>query len=72
MMKTQGHSANCGGLRGHSIGDLYPFIVFGKGIEPTMWHILRPDGTESPLSFSSVRSAHMYAGRLKKRWEGKE
>lgn len=31
MLKTQGHVGSTGGLRGHSVGGLYPWSIVGYG-----------------------------------------
>lgn len=42
---TRGHLASNGGLRGHSVGDIFPYIHMYKG--PDFEHWVRcPDGTE--------------------------
>lgn len=38
--QTKGHTADGGGLRGHSVGDIYPYIIMGKG-EPVRWFIIK-------------------------------
>lgn len=45
-MKTSGHLASNGGIRGHSAGECFPFIVVGTGDD--MWHVRSPDGRCSP------------------------
>lgn len=39
---TAGHLASNGGIRGHSAGDVFPFIVVGTGDD--LWHVQLPDG----------------------------
>jgi hypothetical protein len=37
-METKGHAATNGGLRGHSIGDTYPFnVIWQGGYETGCW-----------------------------------
>ena len=38
--QTRGHTADGSGLRGHSVGDIYPYIVVGVG-EPVRWFITK-------------------------------
>lgn len=42
---TLGHLASNGGLRGHSVGDVFPYIPFFKGPNFEEW-VRCPDGTE--------------------------
>lgn len=42
VQSTKGHLASNGGLRGHSVGDTFPFIPFMQGTEYCVRH---PDGT---------------------------
>ena len=44
-MQTKGHSESHGGLRGHSIGPLYPFMVIGLGMSD--WAVQHPNGAIS-------------------------
>jgi hypothetical protein len=39
---TRGHLSDNGGLRGHSAGDIFPFIIAGTGDDK--WHVQLPDG----------------------------
>lgn len=39
---TRGHLSDNGGVRGHSAGDIFPFILVGTGDD--MWHVQLPDG----------------------------
>lgn len=39
---TRGHLADNGGVRGHSAGDVFPFIIVGTGDDK--WHVQLPDG----------------------------
>lgn len=42
---TKGHLACNGGLRGHSVGDTFPFIVFAQGtMDGLVWRIRCPNG----------------------------
>jgi len=46
VYETKGHSAQQGGLRGHSMGDTYPLIVIGKGKGYALMNLLT--GEEGP------------------------
>jgi len=67
-MNTQGHLNYNGGLRGHSVGEVFPFIVFAKGFAPTTWHILTPKGEEVRTRFNTARLANEFARYLKSEW----
>lgn len=42
---TKGHLASNGGLRGHSVGDTFPYIVFAKGHPDNLvWSVRCPNG----------------------------
>ena len=44
-MNTQGHLGSNGGLRGHSVGDIFPYIVFAEGkLDNLKYKIRTPDG----------------------------
>ncbi|MBV1929742.1 MAG: hypothetical protein KUG81_09565 [Gammaproteobacteria bacterium] len=62
-MDTAGHSATQGGLRGHSIGPLYPFMVVGIGIEDE-WVVQHPNGALSSR-YETIDEAYMLAVVLK-------
>lgn len=42
VASTRGHLSDNGGVRGHSAGDVFPFIIVGTGDD--MWHVQLPDG----------------------------
>lgn len=45
--QTKGHTADGSGLRGHSIGELFPYILMGKGAGDSFgWYIRSPNGEE--------------------------
>lgn len=48
--QTKGHTADGSGLRGHSVGDVYPYIVFAKGTSDRIrWHVMKAgDSLDSP------------------------
>ena len=66
-MRPSGHSLKHGGLRGHSIGEIYPFVIVGMGLEPT-WHILMPDGVYYPFGFYDGRIAEETAKVMLDHW----
>ncbi len=69
MSRTKGHLATNGGIRGHSAGELFPFIVFAMGtFDNTRWCIKRPDGTDYPFKFKDCGRAHRVCKRLKEEW----
>ena len=40
--QTRGHTADGSGLRGHSVGDFYPYIVYATGpIDNLRWCIMK-------------------------------
>ena len=61
-MQTQGHSESHGGLRGHSIGPLYPFMVIGLGMSD--WAVQHPNGAISKR-YKEIDKAYMLATVLK-------
>lgn len=42
VQSTSGHLSANMGIRGHSAGDVFPFIVVGTGDD--LWHVQLPDG----------------------------
>lgn len=62
--QTSGHTADGSGLRGHSVGDIYPFIVVGVG-EPVEWAVMWPDGMLTCSRFSTPHGAEDLARKLK-------
>ena len=57
---TAGHCAGNGGLRGHSVGDVFPVVVYQRGNPDSLTHWLRlPDGRDiGPyFSYDDVHSA---------------
>jgi hypothetical protein len=44
---TAGHLSNNGGLRGHSVGDFYPYVVMGVGtLDNLKWWVVHPSGAK--------------------------
>lgn len=49
QVQYTGHGANTGGLQAHSIGDNYPFLIFGRQFDRSrlLWGVLDTrDGTD--------------------------
>lgn len=41
LNKTSGHMATSGGIRGHSAGSVFPYVVYATGnINNLRWHVL--------------------------------
>lgn len=55
---TLGHLQSNGGLRGHSVGDVFPYVPFYKGASCEQW-VRCPDGTEEG-PFSSIAAMHKF------------
>lgn len=55
---TKGHAEKHGGLRGHSIGDVYPYSVVGVGHAPTLWGALDTRNGEVGTLWPSVDEAY--------------
>lgn len=64
-MKTAGHLASNGGVRGHSAGDTFPFIVIRKGEK---WRIQNPDGSLRDDSYHSVKVIYPLARQVHAKW----
>ena len=59
---TSGHLASNGGLRGHSVGDIFPFRVMAQGkIDSLTWHVIKPDGEKLGKGHSNPKSAYKVA-----------
>lgn len=69
--QTKGHTADGSGLRGHSVGDIYPFIVIGIG-EPVEWTVMWPDGTLACSRCATPHEAEDLARKLKAVTEAKQ
>lgn len=55
---TAGHLTNNAGLRGHSVGDYYPWRVMATGcIDDLSWWVVRPDGARFKLTFTTASQA---------------
>jgi len=68
-MKTLGHLANNGGVRGHSVGEFFPFIVVAKGAPDDLrWHVQSPNGNCTKEGYYNVSKAHNAARAYFKQW----
>ena len=44
VTSTSGHLADNGGIRGHSAGSVFPYVVYARGPEQDRsWHITGPE-----------------------------
>lgn len=46
---TRGHCAGNGGLRGHSVGGVFPCVIYASGNiheAPPVWNFRSPDGVD--------------------------
>lgn len=59
--RTQGHAATEGGLRGHSVGDTWPYRVVGVG---SGWEVHR-NGSPQRIRCDDCGEAHEWARVLK-------
>ena len=60
---TKGHCEGNGGLRGHSVGDIFParVVAMGSPHDNTLqWYVAYPDGTLS-TAFTRCKDAHSHA-----------
>lgn len=64
MLTTIGHSEAYGGLRGHSIGDIYPMIVVAKG--DGKWYVHHPWGGLNCIGFATAAEAYKAAQSSKR------
>jgi len=61
QLPIQAHHVSEGGLRGHSVGDSWPYRVVGKG--DGTWEVHR-NGCEQRLTGLSIHEAHQKAAAL--------
>lgn len=60
----QGHHTDGSSVQAHSVGDVYPFIVFGQECNGVVkFGVLSPNGDETPLT--TCEEAHKRAAELK-------
>ena len=62
--QTRGHTADDSGLRGHSVGDFYPYIVYATGpIDNLRWCIMKAGEPfpENPVGWHTARQACEWA-----------
>ncbi|QQM15449.1 hypothetical protein [Kosakonia virus Kc318] len=64
VMATRGHCVGNGGLRGHSVGELFPCVIYQKGIPGAVtWWVRQPNGVDAGphLTYEdAARSAESY------------
>ena len=59
---TSGHLASNGGVRGHSAGEFFPFVVMGQGTPENMkWFVIKPNGEKLGKGHVKVATAHKAA-----------
>ena len=59
---TSGHISSNGGVRGHSAGEFFPFIVMAQGtIDGLRWHVIKPNGEKLGKGHVKVATAHKAA-----------
>jgi len=68
-MKTIGHSASHGGLRGHSVGEHYPFRIVGLG---DYWAVCEPSGKWHFIKFRDIKRASWTMALDHLRWQEME
>lgn len=65
VQATKGHVAGNGGLRGHSCGEVFPFVVYQRGTPDDLYHwVLQPNGLRIG-PFREYDKAENLAMRLK-------
>lgn len=48
VASTKGHCAGNGGLRGHSVGGVFPCVIYGKGtFENFTYWVKQPNGVDA-------------------------
>lgn len=64
VQNTKGHCAGNGGLRGHSVGGVFPCVIYQKGIPGAItWWVRQPNGVDAGphLTYEDAeRSAESY------------
>lgn len=64
VQNTAGHLGGNGGLRGHSVGGVFPQVIVAKGNPADLsWYVHSPDGTTSEL-FKEHDAAYAHAIKL--------
>lgn len=64
--QTKGHTADGSGLRGHSVGDVYPYIVYAKGIPGNLrWHVMHSGGWHCQADWPTAKQAYEWAAICK-------
>lgn len=63
---TSGHIDTNGGLRGHSVGDIYPWRIMAKGtFKELFWLVITPDGQPTEHGYRTAGEAYDIAAQLK-------
>lgn len=63
--KTKGHRADQMGIRGHSCGEVFPFVIYAQGTFDDLWYwVLQPNGLRIG-PFKEPSKAEAFAKRLK-------
>lgn len=59
---TRGHVQGNGGLRGHSVGDVFPYVIYAVGNPhgKLKWAVLTPQGVAIE-AFTNYGAAHRWA-----------
>ena len=73
--QTRGHTADGSGLRGHSVGDFYPYIVYATGpIDNLRWCVMKAGAPfpENPAGWPTAKEACKWAHIFKDFFEGDE
>ena len=60
--KTKGHIAGSAGLRGHSVGSVFPFVIMLMG-NPARHYVQQPNGVRVG-PFKSYDEAEFWAGSM--------
>lgn len=62
VQSTKGHLASNGGLRGHSVGESFPFIIFARGpFDDIEWCVKSPSGDIIEEGLESASQAESLA-----------
>lgn len=66
VASTSGHLADNGGIRGHSAGPVFPFVLYSQGTPDELYHwVLQPNGLRIG-PFDQYEQAELVAARLKR------
>lgn len=62
IASTSGHLASNGGLRGHSVGDVFPYIVVAQGtFDNLKWNVRAPHGLNVAEGYTTPEEAEVVA-----------